>query len=201
MGSGSQSSPTDTHLMGMDDVEFESVLLAAQEGAEWAWSRLYGWLAADVRGYLRARGAPSPDDCLGDTFVHVARRIGHFEGTATGFRSWVFVIAHHRLIDAFRKAGRDRAIPTSPDDMPEGAAPVHVDAEAIALMEADELRAWLARHLTEEQRTIVALRVFGGLSLTDIAETLGKRPGAVRVAHHRAMNRLRAVAEEAGVTR
>lgn len=187
--------------MGMDEVEFESVLLAAQEGAEWAWSRLYGWLAADVRGYLRARGALSPDDCLGETFVHIARGIGTFQGSADGFRSWVFVVAHHRLIDAFRKAGRDRSIPTSPEDLPDGAATVHVDAEAIALLEADELRAWLAHHLTEEQQTIVALRVFGGLSLTDIAETLGKRPGAVRVAHHRAMSRLRAVATEAGVTR
>lgn len=186
--------------MGMDEAEFESVLRAAQEGAEWAWSRLYGWLAADVRGYLRARGSPSPDDCLGDTFVHVARRIGTFEGTSSGFRSWVFVIAHHRLIDAFRKAGRDHSIPTAPEDLPESAATVHVDAEALALLEADELRAWLAHHLTEEQQTIVALRIFGGLSLADIAETLGKRPGAIRVAHHRAMNRLRAVAAEAGVT-
>lgn len=185
----------------MDDVEFESVLIAAQEGAEWAWSRLYGWLAADVRGYLRARGAPFADDCLGDTFVHIARRISDFEGTAAGFRSWVFVIAHHRLIDAFRKAGRDRSIPTPPEDLPDATATIDVETEAIARLDADELRAWLAEHLTEDQQTIVALRVFGGLSLTDIAATLGKRPGAVRVAHHRAMTRLRAQVAPTGVTR
>jgi RNA polymerase sigma-70 factor (ECF subfamily) len=72
----------------MDAADLESILRAAQGGAEWAWSRLYTWLAADVRGYLRARGAASPDDVLGEVFVQLARNIDTFEGGAGRFRSW-----------------------------------------------------------------------------------------------------------------
>ena len=93
----------------MDAAEFESILRAAQGEAEWAWSRLYGWLAADIRGYLRARGAESPDDVLGEVFVQIARNIATFEGSAPQFRSWAFMVAHHRLIDEFRHRNADRS--------------------------------------------------------------------------------------------
>ena len=188
----------------MGVAEFASVLRGAQGGAEWAWSRLYGWLAADVRGYVRARGAVSPDDVLGEVFVQLARNIGTFEGDASRFRSWAFMVAHHRLIDEYRHRSSDRSVVMEPDSLPEVAGTVSgmvpVEAEVLAAMSATEIRAWLERHLTEEQQTIVLLKVFGGLDTAEIAEVLGKKPGTVRVAHHRAMVKLRKVAVEGGVT-
>jgi RNA polymerase sigma-70 factor (ECF subfamily) len=184
----------------MDAAEFESILRAAQGGAEWAWSRLYTWLAADVRGYLRARGAASPDDVLGEVFVQLARNIDTFEGGAGKFRSWVFMVAHHRLIDEYRHRKADRSIATDPVVLPETSQRVPVEAEVLASMSEAQIRAWLERHLTEEQQTIVLLKVFGGLNAAQIADVLGKKPGTVRVAHHRALVKLRKVAFEGGVT-
>jgi RNA polymerase sigma-70 factor (ECF subfamily) len=191
---------SETNHVDMDLAEFESILRAAQAGSEWAWSRLYAWLAADVRGYVRAKGARSPDDVLGEVFVQLARNIGTFDGDTTGFRSWAFMVAHHRVIDERRRRGSDRSIATEPAALPEESSRLPVDAEVLTAMSADEIRAWLGRHLTEEQRTIVLLRVFAGLSVAEIGEALGKRPGAVRVAHHRALAKLRAAAVEEGVT-
>lgn len=185
----------------MQVAEFESILRAAQGSAEWAWSRLYGWLAADIRGYLRARGAGSPDDLLGEVFVQLARNIGTFEGGAAKFRSWAFMVAHHRLIDEYRHRNSDRSIATEPASLPEVPTAMSVEAEVLAVMSAAEIRAWLEQHLTDEQQTIVLLSVFGGLDTADIAATLGKKPGTVRVAHHRAMAKLRKAALEGGVTK
>ncbi|MFL6102209.1 MAG: sigma factor-like helix-turn-helix DNA-binding protein [Actinomycetes bacterium] len=48
-----------------------------------------------------------------------------------------------------------------------------------------------------DQQEVLALRVLGGLSATQVGEVLGKSEGAVRVAQHRALRSLR---EAMGVT-
>ncbi len=185
----------------MEVAEFESVLRGAQGGGEWAWQKLYRWLAADVRGYIRARGAHSPDDVLGEVFVQLARHIATFRGDAAKFRSWVFVIAHHRVIDESRRRKADRSIACEPRELPDPPALATVEAEVLEAMSAGEVRSWLEAHLTEEQLEVLLLRVFGGLSAVDVAKALGKRPGAIRAVHHRALASLRRAAAEGGVTK
>jgi DNA-binding NarL/FixJ family response regulator len=51
-----------------------------------------------------------------------------------------------------------------------------------------------------EQAEIILLRVVAGLSVEDVARMVGKKPGAVRVAAHRALRRLAAMVDRADVT-
>src|SRR5712692_1972072 len=95
--------------------QFGSVLEAARAGADWAWKILYESLAPTVLGYLRARGAPDPDGVCGEVFCQLVRDIHRFEGDEEGFRSWVFVMAHHRLLDDLRKRKRRPETPAGPD--------------------------------------------------------------------------------------
>lgn len=69
---------------------FTRVLERAREGDEIAWTALYDDLSGPLLGYLRGRGAPEPEDQLGETFLQVARDLPRFDGDETGFRSWVF---------------------------------------------------------------------------------------------------------------
>ena len=78
---------------------FEQVLDAARLGAGWARTRLYQALAGPVTGYLRAQGVVDPEDAVSDVFLAVFTRLPAFEGTEAKFRSWVFTIAHHKIID------------------------------------------------------------------------------------------------------
>ena len=185
----------------MDAAEFESVLRAAQSGGEWAWSQLYSWLAPELRGYLRARGAQDADDALGEVFVQLARNIGGFAGDAVGFRSWAFLVAHNRVIDQSRRRKADKSIATDPGLIPSIRSTLSVEAEVIESMSAPEMRAWLGEHLTEDQLDVVLLRVFGGFSAAEVAEALGKQPGAVRVSQHRALAALRKAAIGGRVTK
>jgi RNA polymerase sigma-70 factor (ECF subfamily) len=57
--------------------------------------------------------------------------------------------------------------------------------------ELSDQMAALLRVLPEKQREIVVLRVVVGLSAEETAEAVGSTPGAVRVAQHRALARLR----------
>lgn len=187
--------------MSMEAAEFESVLVGAKEGAEWAWSKLYHWLSADLRGYLRARGARDADGALGDVFVHVARNVATFEGDAKGFRSWAFMVARHRVIDQSRKQQRNRSVPTDPSSLPSLPGPASVEAEVLESLTAVEIRAWLEEHLTPGQLDVVLLRVFGGFSATEVADALGKEAGAIRVSQHRALAALRKAFANGGVTK
>ena len=174
---------------------FDSVLAAAQEGAEWAWQRLYGEYAPPLLGYLRARGAADPEDLLGEVFLEVAQRVASFQGGESGFRSWVFTIAHSRLVDDRRRRSRRSEVPLeesvdrpAPEGQPEEAA--MADAEAARVAE-------LLAGLTPDQREVVLLRVFGGLSLEEVASVLGKPLTAVKSLQHRAFGALRRKARKA----
>ena len=50
---------------------FRALLEAAREGSESAWTTIYRDLAPVVLGYLRANGAPEPDDTLSEVFLQV----------------------------------------------------------------------------------------------------------------------------------
>lgn len=167
---------------------FPEVLAAAQAGAEWAWERLFASVAATVRGYLAAQGATDADDLTGEVMLQLVGGLGRFAGDEAGFRSWVFLVAHHRLIDERRRRGREatearrrQPIPVAPG----------ADTEAIDRLAHGAWGQRLAR-LSEDQRAVVLLRVVADLSADEVGQILGKRPGTVRILQHRALARLRA---------
>jgi len=163
---------------------------AAREGSEWAWSRLYGELAGPVLGYLRARGAAEPEDVLGDVFLDVARGVRAFEGGLDGFRSWVFTIAHRRLIDERRARGRRPVDPVADIDL--GAADDDPAELAVGQITRDEMVALFAT-LSPDQRDVLLLRMLGGFTIDEIAAIVGKSGGAVKALQRRGLAALRRV--------
>jgi RNA polymerase sigma-70 factor (ECF subfamily) len=172
----------------LDQAEFAGVIEAARAGAEWAWSRLYADLSGPVLGYLRLRGAVEPEDLLGEVFVQVARNAGTFEGEYSSFRSWVFTVAHHRLVDERRYRARR---PVEPGQIPESARGTgNTEDEALAGLATGEVVALLDT-LTPEQRDVLLLRIVGDMSVEDVARIVGRRPGAVKALQRRGLETLR----------
>ena len=173
----------------------DSVLQAAVLGAGWAFERIYAQLSPVVHGYLRAQGADDPEGATNDVFLRAFRRIGSFSGGPAAFRSWVFTIAHHLVVDQRRFASRR---PTSIvlDRLPE---PVGGDSEdeAVCRLTLSRLAAQL-QLLTVEQRDVLLLRFVADLSLEEIAETQGRSVGSVKALQHRAIETVRRRMEEIG---
>lgn len=186
--------------MSLTEESFESVLEAAKAGAEWAWSSLYGELAGAVTGYMASRGAPDPEDAASEVFLRVARSIHTFDGDRASFRSWVFVIAHRRLIDERRSVGRRPDMTRLPPDFSSDGTAGDVEVEAMELLVAEELREALEQ-LTEGQRDVLALRMIAGLTLAETAEVLGKKVGAVKAQQRRALEALLEKVDLESVTR
>lgn len=167
------------------------MLRAARSGADWAWERLYHDLAPAVLGYLRIQNLEDREDVLGEVFLQVVRDLHRFEGGYEGFRSWVFTVAHHRMVDARRKVQRRPPTdPTPTEDLDVHLTPAEVEPEAIEHLTTEEVVA-LLEHLTEEQREVLVLRLLGGLTYSEVAEVLGKRRGAVKQLQRRAVSALR----------
>jgi len=188
------ATPTTRHSLGD---QFPGILIAAQDGGEWAVAILYRWLHPAVVGYLRARAGDDAEDLASETWVAVARGLSNFSGDETAFRSWVFTIAHRRLIDHHRvtaRRPRTRTLhpvegegPDAPLEMPADDDPA---AEVVAAAAGDEAVRRIVKLLPKDQAEIVMLRVVAGLPVDEVAAITGRKPGTVRVLQHRALRRL-----------
>ncbi len=182
----------------MSPERFTSRLEAAREGDEAAWQEIYEDLAPPVLGYLRANNAPDPEDVLSEVFLQVARDMPRFGGDQDGFRSWVFTIAHHRLIDARRHSAR-RPVELSAEPPEPGGRVDDAAEEALAKIGTEEVQRVLAT-LSEDQRAVLLLRVIGDLSVEDVAKAVGKRPGAVKALQRRGLAAVKRELTRKGVT-
>jgi len=188
------ATPTTRNSLGD---QFQGILAAAQDGGEWAVAILYRWLHPAVVSYLRARAGDEAEDLASETWVAVARGLARFSGDEAAFRSWVFTIAHRRLIDHHRASARRPRTRTlhategddysGPIDLPAGDDPAREVLDAAA---GDEAVRRIVALLPPDQAEIVLLRVVGGLPMEDVAAITGRRPGTVRVLQHRALKRL-----------
>jgi RNA polymerase sigma factor (sigma-70 family) len=170
---------------------FATVLDAARRGDDAAWADIYHDLAGPVLGYLRGQRAPDPDDLLGETMLQVVRDLRRFDGDESGFRSWVFTIAHRRLLDARRSRDRKPA-QAQETDLLEAALPLMAGAETEAMdeLEVDAVLAMLDR-VTDDQREVLLLRMVADLDVAQTAQATGRTPDAVKALSKRGLDRLR----------
>jgi RNA polymerase sigma-70 factor, ECF subfamily len=133
------------------------------------------------------------DDVAQEVCIALVSALPRYRDMGRPFASFVYGIASHKVADAMRSAAH-LAIPTedlpdAPDDRP------GPEETAVAYLEAERVRA-LLRRLPVQQRELLVLRVLAGLSAQETGDELGMSAGAVRVAQHRALARLRAIATE-----
>jgi RNA polymerase sigma factor (sigma-70 family) len=178
---------------------FPQILDAARLGADWAWTALYRDLAPSVRGYLRARGAPEPDDLVGETFLQVVRDLPAFEGGERELRAWVFTIVHHRLMDARRHEARRPVRPATTEALVGAGEIGDAEDEAMAGLTVARVRQLVGR-LSSDQQDVLLLRLFSDLSVPEVAAIVGKRPGAVKALLRRGLASLRKEISREGVS-
>src|SRR5207302_10116264 len=111
-----------------------------------------------------------------------------FEGDEAGFAAWLFTIARRRLADHRRTAAR-RLPPLLGVDLDDRPAADDPEASAVDSISAEEAARLLTR-LTPDQAEVITLRVLGGLDVAQVADVIGRSPGAVRVLQHRGLRRL-----------
>ncbi|GAA4926772.1 RNA polymerase sigma-70 factor (ECF subfamily) [Actinomycetospora succinea] len=176
--------------------EIDRLVAAVVEGDRRALNQLLMILRPLVVRYCRSRlgaerGGVAADDVAQEVCLAVLKSLPTYTDQGKPFLAFVYGIAAHKVVDAHRHAGRDRSEPT--DDVPEGFTDaVGPEQAALEMSASAEMRELLAQ-LPAKQREILVLRVVVGLSAEETALAVGSTPGAVRVAQHRAVAKLRGV--------
>jgi RNA polymerase sigma-70 factor, ECF subfamily len=181
--------------------QFGPVVAAARTGAEWALAALYREFHPGLLRYLRAQEENDGEDLAAETWLDVAGGLDRFQGDEWAFRRWLFTIARRRLIDHRRRRDRTPYSGAGLDAL--SARPGRDDTEGSVLATEDtEIALARIAALPRDQGEVILLRVLARLDVADVAEILGKKPGAVRVLQHRALRRLaEQFARERAVTR
>lgn len=173
-----------------DDAELTAAVLAAQDGDEDAFRAVYRAVQPRLLGYIRTLvGDPDAEDVASESWLQIARDLDRFSGDADRFRGWAARIARNRSLDHLRMRNRRPAIGGDETELTGKPADADTAGEAIEALATGRTMALIAQ-LPQDQAEAVVLRVVVGLDAKSAAQTLGKRPGAVRTAAHRGLKRL-----------
>jgi RNA polymerase sigma-70 factor (ECF subfamily) len=184
--------------------EMSPLVARAQAGERAALEELLTRLRPGVLRYCRARlgrsagSFGSADDVAQEVCMAVLKALPRYVDQGRPFAAFVYGIAGHKVADAQRASFRDRSDVT--DELPERADDgLGPEDAVVAAAEAAEANALLDR-LPPAHRELLLLRVVAGLSAEETGAALGMTPGAVRVAQHRALARLRAMSAESAAS-
>jgi RNA polymerase sigma-70 factor (ECF subfamily) len=178
-----------------DDAELTAAVRAARDGDEDAFRTVYRAVHPRLLGYVRTLvGDYEAEDVTSEGWLQIARDLGTFDGDADRFRGWAARIARNRALDHIRLRGRRPVVGGDESELLGRAADSDTADEAIEALATNRTLALIAQ-LPQDQAEAVVLRVVVGLDAKTAAETLGKRPGAVRTAAHRGLRRLAELVE------
>lgn len=165
----------------------------AADGDHAAWEEIYRDVYPRLRAFVARRvGGIAVEDVVSETMTRAVAAVSRYRPTGPGIEAWIFGIARKVVADHHRRAGRDlrRSVP----------APVSLDpppGEALGIAD-DHARVRAGfQLLSAGDRELLELRFVAGLNPEEVAAVLGKRPGAVRTAQTRALERLRRIIETA----
>lgn len=153
-----------------------------------AFSELYQRFLPGVYRYHLARTGQTQEaeDLTAQTFLTALEAIHGFRGQGS-FAAWLFGIASHKLADHYRRRRPELPLElaeTSPNPNP-------LPEEAVAQRLEMRRVTHALRLLTPERAEALVLVFFGGLSMAEAAQTLGKTEAAVKMLVHRGLSELK----------
>ncbi|HEX5707789.1 MAG TPA: sigma-70 family RNA polymerase sigma factor [Pyrinomonadaceae bacterium] len=163
-------------------------------GDQQALASLYDATSRLVYGLLvRVLGdAATAEEVLLDVYAQVWRQAGRYSGARGSPLAWLTTIARSRAIDRLR-SGRAEQQRTEQLDVRtfEARSGTDVEEEVAARELGARVRAALSE-LPREQREVIELAYYGGMSHSEIAAATGQPLGTVKTRTRLGMMRLRA---------
>ena len=137
--------------------------------------------------FVRISDQTEAEDLAGEVFLRALRSLGSFKGEREQMPVWLFKIAHNIVVDHWRKTSKRKAVSIDKMEI----------IDSISTEETVETKLQMERlsqalnQLTPDQREVIGLRFFAGLSSAEVGEVLGKKSGAVRQMQHAGLETLR----------
>jgi RNA polymerase sigma-70 factor (ECF subfamily) len=181
--------------MNLSDEEIDGLVDRAVSGDRPSLASLLAVVHPLIVRYCRARlsaghrSLVSADDVAQEVCMALLTALPTYARDGRPFLAFAYGIASHKIADAHRAAARSRTTPVA--DLPEAPSMEGNPEKLVVLGWLGATIAGMLDELPPMQREILILRVATGLSAEDTATALGTTAGAVRVAQHRALTKLR----------
>ena len=173
----------------MDGETLDRLVLLAQQGDLQAYGSIFDTYHRSVYRFVVSRvGSPSDaEDLTQIVFVKALEALPRYEARGIPFGGWLFRLARNTVIDFTRTRREHVELDAATDRATEDAGP---EAQAILRENLDAVAEAL-KELTDDQREVIALRFFAGLSAREAAEAMGRQEGTIRGLQFRAIGSLR----------
>lgn len=172
----------------------QKLIQKAQKGDQEAFGALYDHYLPRIYRFvlLKVGRREDAEDLTHHVFLSAWEHLHRYEHRGFPFSSWLYRIASNAVIDHYRTARHHQDIATVPEETLAESDDTEVTVDtAIA---GNRVRAALLK-LEPDQQNVLIMRFIEDLSNKEIAETLGKTEGAVRVIQHRALKQLKKITE------
>ncbi len=175
----------------LDDGQLLSMIQQQDRGAlEALYDKYGGAVYSLAMRMLSDSGAAQ--EVTQDTFFNVWRRASSYHSQRGKVTSWLFSIAHHRTIDELRRRRRAQSQVQDGVDLTNKPSDGADDPVAYATAQYERSQLKDALHtLRVEQREVVVLAYFGGLTHSEIAKHLDQPLGTVKTRMRLGLRKLR----------
>ena len=173
----------------MDDETLDRLVAEAQRGNPEAFGRIFDAYAGPIHRFIASRVYRPSDaeDLTQLVFVKALEALPRYEARGIPFGGWLFRLARNAIIDQVRTRRDHLSLVAATTRETEDAGP-----EAMAFLRDDLDRvAGALTDLTDDQREVIELRFFAGLSVHETADAMGRQDGTVRGLQFRALASLR----------
>ena len=153
-------------------------------------AEIYAAYREKVLAYLKGRieSGQDAEDLCADVFAEVLRCLPQYDPEKASLSTWIYQITRFTFIDYLRKRHTNEPLDediAEADDL----ETAYINKETL-----DRLTSVLLT-LKRDERDIIVLRYYKGMSLTDISRLTGISYGMVKVKHNKALRALRAQLE------
>jgi RNA polymerase sigma-70 factor (ECF subfamily) len=139
--------------------------------------------------YVHIGNKEEAEDIAGEVFLRALKSLKSYREKGVPMQGWLFRIAHNLTVDYLRKMDKHRTLPIDSVVLQATDNPANTAERNIEYTRVTEAM----KQLTIEQREVINLRFFGGLTSKEVSGVLGKSDGAVREMQRAAIEKLRGI--------
>jgi RNA polymerase sigma-70 factor (ECF subfamily) len=175
--------------MTLDEAAIQRLVAATKDGDAEAFGQLFDHYSEPVYRYIASRVQRPADaeDLTQIVFVKALEALPRYEPRGIPFGGWLFRLARNTVIDHVRTRHDHAEL----DELTDRSTGERGPEELVLTKQEIESVGRALGALTDEQRDVIALRFFAGLSTREAAAAMGKREGTIRGLQFRAIGALR----------
>jgi len=137
--------------------------------------------------YVRIGNRTEAEDIASEVFLKALDSLRNYQERGLPMQAWLFRIAHNLIVDYLRKNSQHQNVPLENVDLIEETDPAATAENNLEMLRVKEA----LRDLTEDQREVIRLRFFSGLTSQEVSAIMKKSDGAVREMQRAALEKLR----------